>query len=248
MSRRALSGSRPSLELVLRPGPGLRCPSLPTAARSHPTPRAPSPLSRFGTRLALRTQAATPDPRPALTLRAAALCGSDRCGRPEDARGSHACSAARPSVSQQACGVRGPGSTPHSPPPTPARSSRALPPRPRPPAVLPARRRRSARLLFPLPPPAFILSLPFRDPGPCCPAQVGLRCTSPSTPLDAQAGPMDRSCQGHPLALDKRTPNSKGFALPEVCKGKVLLQGRSPPAHQVHGALLGRFAKFTTNL
>lgn len=158
----------------------------PPAARSHPTPRAPGPLSGFGTRLGPPHSAGDTGSPHCTHPRGAArpgwpVCCSDRCGRSEeDARGSHACSAARPSVSRRASSVRSAGSAPH--PYHPHSVRLPGPPAPPPAASRAARRRR------PFPSPlAFILSLPFRDPRPCGPAQVGLRGTSPptgSSPLD----------------------------------------------------------------
>lgn len=141
-------------------------------------------------------------------------------------------------MSQRASGVCNPGSASHSPPPTPARSSRALPPRPRPPAVQLARRRRPAPLLHPHAPPAFILSLPFKDPGPCGPAQVGPRCTSPST--DGRLS-MPRQLRWTGPARDTLLLSTNahrvlgGSHSLRSAKARCFRKGGPPPAHRVHG-------------
>lgn len=160
-------------ESVRRPWRTLRCPrqSAATPPHAHPT-LCPAPAYAWVPWI----QPETPGPRPALTrveqpAEAAAVRRSDRCGRPEDACGSHACSAEGPSASQRSSSARRTGSAPHPL----LFSSRALPPRPRARAAQPARR----RLPFPSPPASSQRHSAIQRSWTLRPVQVGLRRASP---------------------------------------------------------------------
>lgn len=213
------------------------------AACSHPTPRAPDPLS------------------PSSIL----LCPSDPAGDSRSPQSTHPRGAARPGRGRAPlrqvwaprgrarlpCLLRRPaeckpavqqrrraGSAPPLPPPLrlsgppappPAASRTARPPASPPAVASPSPRR--------LPPASF--TLPFRDPGPSGPAQVGLR--SPSPP----AGPPTRcSCTGSdgqilPVTLapsgsrqlDHSTTEFMGLHCLESAEA-MLQHGRSLPAFQ----------------
>lgn len=238
-------------ESVRRPRRTLRCPpqSAATPPHAHPT-LCPALAHAWVSWI----QPETPGPRPALTrveqpAGAAAVRRSDRCGRLEDARGSHACSAEGPSASQPSSSARRTGSAPHPL----LFSSRSLPPRPRARTAQPARH----RLPFPSPPassqrhPAIERSRTLRPRAGGSPQRFttsGSPTPCPCTGSDGRILPVTLA----PSRSRQHTPSSRGSACLESAKA-MLRHGRSHPILQsssTPGARSppGRFVKLNSTL
>lgn len=223
-----------SFRLSFQPGAGAetgeRSPVV-HADRSHPTPRAPGPLSRFGTRLGPPHPAGDAGFPHCTHPRGAARLGCGRCA-PQTGVGSRRTRAApMPALQRDQVRASGPAASaaPGPPPPPPPALAR-LPGPPAPP---------SATILATRPPtpPLLLAACSHPQPAiqrPCAGGSPLQLTTKGSPPHDAPASPMRWSCQGHFTALDN-AHRVLGTALPEFCKDMVLQQGRSPPAHQMHG-------------